>query len=59
MADYTPIELARAGRRLDMAFAGMHLEISGRMDMTQAELLAIAQKQSLKGEFVVLVAGPG
>ena len=42
MADYTPIELARAGRRLDMAFAGMHLEISGRMDMTQAELLAIA-----------------
>ena len=42
MADYTPVELARAGRRLDMAFAGMHLEISGRMGMTQAELLAIA-----------------
>jgi DNA-binding MarR family transcriptional regulator len=42
MAEYTPIELTRAGRRLDMAFAGMHLEISGRMDITQAELLAIA-----------------
>ena len=42
MTEYTPLELSRAGRRLDMAFAGMHLEISGRMDMTQAELLAIA-----------------
>jgi len=42
MADYSPIELARAGRRLDMALAGMHLEMSGLMEMTQAELLAIA-----------------
>jgi DNA-binding MarR family transcriptional regulator len=29
-------------RRLDMALAGMHLEISSRMNMTQAELLAIS-----------------
>jgi DNA-binding MarR family transcriptional regulator len=42
MTEYTPLELSRAGRRLDMAFAGMHLEVSARMDMTQAELLAIA-----------------
>jgi DNA-binding MarR family transcriptional regulator len=41
-AGCSPIELARAMRRLDLALAGMHLEISSRMNMTQAELLAIA-----------------
>jgi DNA-binding MarR family transcriptional regulator len=40
--EYTPIEIARAGRRLDMALAKMHLDVSGRMHMTAAELLAIA-----------------
>jgi DNA-binding MarR family transcriptional regulator len=39
--EYTPVEVARAARRLDMALAGMHLEMSSRMTMTQAELLAI------------------
>lgn len=39
---YTPIEVARAGRRLDMALAEMHLSISGSLSMTAAELLAIA-----------------
>jgi DNA-binding MarR family transcriptional regulator len=42
MAEYSPLELELAVRRLDMALAGMHLEISGRMSMTQAELLAIS-----------------
>lgn len=40
--EYSPVELALAVRRLDMALAGMHLEISSRMSMTQAELLAIS-----------------
>jgi DNA-binding MarR family transcriptional regulator len=40
--DYTPLEVARAVRRLDMALAEMHLGISGGMGMTAAELLAIA-----------------
>jgi DNA-binding MarR family transcriptional regulator len=40
--DYTPLEVSRAARRLDMALAEMHLSVSGRMDMTAAELLAIA-----------------
>jgi len=40
--EYTPLEVARAGRRLDMALAEMHLGISGNMCMTAAELLAIA-----------------
>ena len=39
---YTALELSRAARRLDMALAGMHMEISGRLDMTPAELLAVA-----------------
>jgi DNA-binding MarR family transcriptional regulator len=39
--EYTPLELARAARRLDLALAGMHLEMSSRMSMTQAELLTI------------------
>jgi DNA-binding MarR family transcriptional regulator len=40
--DHTPLEVSRATRRLDMALAGMHLEMSGRMEMTSAELLAVA-----------------
>jgi DNA-binding MarR family transcriptional regulator len=39
---YTPLDVARAGRRLDMALAEMHLDVSGSMGMTAAELLAIA-----------------
>lgn len=39
---YTPLEVTRAVRRLDMSLAEMHLGVSGRMDMTAAELLAIA-----------------
>jgi DNA-binding MarR family transcriptional regulator len=40
--DYSPVEVARAVRRLDMALAEMHLELAGLMDMTAAELLAVA-----------------
>jgi DNA-binding MarR family transcriptional regulator len=40
--EYDSVALTQAVRRLDMALAGMHLEISGRMNMTQAELLAIS-----------------
>jgi len=39
---YTPLEVTRAVRRLDMSLAEMHLSVSGRMEMTAAELLAIA-----------------
>jgi len=40
--DYTPVEVARAARRLDMAMAEMHLELARLMDMTAAEILAVA-----------------
>jgi DNA-binding MarR family transcriptional regulator len=36
------MEVARAARRLDMALAEMHLEFGGLMDMTAAEVLAVA-----------------
>lgn len=39
---YTPIEVARAARRLDLALAEMHLDVARRMGMTPAELLALA-----------------
>ena len=39
---YDPVEVARAARRLDVALAGMHIDVARRMDMTQAELLAMA-----------------
>ncbi len=39
---YTPLEVARAVRRVDMAMAELHLDVAGRMEMTPAELLAIA-----------------
>ena len=41
MADHTPIELAKAARRLDMALAEMHLEVSRELSMTGGELLAL------------------
>jgi len=40
--DYDPVEVARAARRLDLALAGMHLDVARHMDMTPAELLALA-----------------
>jgi len=40
--DYSPLEVARAARRLDMALAEMHLELAGLMTMAAAELLAVA-----------------
>jgi DNA-binding MarR family transcriptional regulator len=40
--EYTPLEVARAARRLDMALAEMHLEVAGLMDMTSADLLTLA-----------------
>jgi DNA-binding MarR family transcriptional regulator len=36
------MEVARAARRVDMAMAELHLDVAGRMEMTQAELLALA-----------------
>jgi DNA-binding MarR family transcriptional regulator len=39
--DYTPIGVARAARRLDVALAGMHLDLAQRMSMTPTELLAL------------------
>ena len=39
--DHTPIEVAKAARRLDMALAEMHLEVSREMSMTGGELLAL------------------
>ena len=39
--DHTPIEVAKAARRLDMALAEMHLEVSRVMSMTGGELLAL------------------
>ena len=41
MVDHTPIEVARAARRLDMALAEMHLRFSREMSMTGGELLAL------------------
>jgi len=38
---YDPVEVARAARRLDLALAGMHLDVARNMDMTQAELLTM------------------
>jgi len=39
--DYTPMEVARAVRRLYVAMAEMRLDLDHRMDMTSAELLAL------------------
>ena len=39
--DHTPIEVAKAARRLDMALAEMHLRFSREMSMTGGELLAL------------------
>lgn len=47
------MEVARAARRVDMAMAELHLDVAGRMKMTQAELLAIAHL-GIEGEL-----GPG
>jgi len=41
VADDTPMEVARAARRLDMALAEMHLRFSREMSMTGGELLAL------------------
>jgi len=41
VVDHTPIEVAKAARRLDMALAEMHLEVSREMSMTGGELLAL------------------
>ena len=41
VVDHTPIEVAKAARRLDMVLAEMHLEVSREMSMTGGELLAI------------------
>ena len=39
--EHSPIEVAKAARRLDMALAEMHLEVSREMSMTGGELLAL------------------
>ncbi len=39
--DYTPLEAARAVRRLDVALAGLHISAAARMGLTPSELLAI------------------
>jgi DNA-binding MarR family transcriptional regulator len=39
---YTPIEVARAARRLDLSLAEMHLDLARRLAMTPAELLTLA-----------------
>jgi DNA-binding MarR family transcriptional regulator len=39
---YDAVEVARAARRLDLALAEMHLDVAQRMEMTPAELLALA-----------------
>lgn len=39
---YTPMEVARAARRLDLSLAEMHLDLARTMNMTPAELLALA-----------------
>jgi DNA-binding MarR family transcriptional regulator len=39
--DHSPVEVAKAARRLDMALAEMHLEVSREMNMTGGELLAL------------------
>ena len=39
--DPSPIEVAKAARRLDMALAEMHLEVSREMNMTGGELLTL------------------
>jgi hypothetical protein len=41
VVDHTPIEVAKAARRLDMVLAEMHLEVSREMSMTGGELLAL------------------
>jgi DNA-binding MarR family transcriptional regulator len=41
IADDAPIEVAKAARRLDMALAELHLEVSAEMAMTGSELLAL------------------
>jgi len=41
VGEHTPIEVAKAARRLDMALAEMHLEVSREMSMTGGELLAL------------------
>ena len=41
VADHTPVEVAKAARRLDMALAEMHLEVSREMSVTEGELLAL------------------
>jgi DNA-binding MarR family transcriptional regulator len=40
--EYDSVEVARAARRLDLALAEMHLDVAHRMEMTPAELLALA-----------------
>lgn len=40
--NYTPMEVARAARRLDLSLAEMHLDLARTMVMTPAELLALA-----------------
>ena len=41
LVEHSPIEVAKAARRLDMALAEMHLEVSRDMSMTGGELLAL------------------
>jgi DNA-binding MarR family transcriptional regulator len=41
LGEHSPIEVAKAARRLDMALAEMHLEVSRDMSMTGGELLAL------------------
>jgi len=42
LGEHSPIEVAKAARRLDIALAGMHLEVSREMSMTGGELLTLS-----------------
>ncbi|MCX6373891.1 MAG: MarR family transcriptional regulator [Actinobacteria bacterium] len=41
LGEHSPVEVAKAVRRLDVALAEMHLEVSREMNMTGGELLAL------------------
>lgn len=41
LGEHSPLEVAKAARRLDMALAEMHLEVSREMSMTGGELLTL------------------
>jgi DNA-binding MarR family transcriptional regulator len=39
--EWSALDVGRSGRRLDVALATMHLEVSGQMGLTAAEVLAL------------------